>query len=313
MIGLGSDVAGSCRLPAMFVGVYGHKPTPFVCSPYGHNPQSDDPRWGTFFTTAPMTRYAEDLALLLDAVREEDGPKVEILKEIDVSKIRLFYMPGDGSGMTRPLDKCIKDSLLKVAHHFNAEKVNLKLMKWSLDISMCAMLTMPFDTIYTKTEDGRKQKTSGKEILKYMFGRSESILPSVIISTFQYFTNHILPAKRHRQMTRIKNQLKQEIIHLLGENGVLIYPTFPTAANKHFEIYYKLLDTSYCMVFNTLGLPVTQVHTGFNKHNLPIGVQLVCAPNMDHLSLNVAREIQKTFGGWISACEIDKANVQTEL
>lgn len=51
LIGLGSDVAGSCRLPAMFTGIYGHKPTPFVCSPYGHHPGSDDPAWGTFFTT----------------------------------------------------------------------------------------------------------------------------------------------------------------------------------------------------------------------------------------------------------------------
>lgn len=298
LIGIGTDIAGSCRLPPMFVGVYGHKPTPFVCSPYGHNPQSEDPRWGTFFTSAPMARYAEDLELLLDAVKEDDGPQLQLSKDININDINFFFMNGDQSGMTTPLSPCMRKSLLDVAKQFNAKEANLPLMKFSLDISVNSMLPMPFDTIYAKPEEGEKKKTAGMEFLKYIAGQSDSIFSSVIISTFQYVSRN-LPKARKRQLDNIRVQLKEDIVKLLGDTGVLLYPTFPTSANKHYEIYHKLLDTTYMMVFNTLGFPVTQVKTGHDKNNLPIGIQVVAAPSNDHLSLAVAREIQNVFGGWV--------------
>lgn len=305
LIGLGTDIAGSCRLPPMFVGVYGHKPTPFVCSPFGHNPDSDDPRWGLFFTTAPMARYAEDLRLLLDAVKEEegDGPKLELMKEIDVNNINFYFMNREHSGMTQPLSPCIERSLLAVARHFNAKEVNLALMKWSLDISINSMLPVPFETIYAKPEEGQKRKTAGKEFLKYLAFQSESTMPSVIISTLQY-TARNLPKARKRMLDNIRLRLKEDVLKLLGDNGVLLYPTFPTSAHKHFEIFYKLFDPSYMMVFNTLGLPVTQVKTGVDKDNMPIGIQVVTAPSNDRLSLAVAQEIQRIFGGWVPPDQI---------
>jgi len=266
--------------------------------------KSDDPRWGTFFTTAPMTRYAEDLTLLLDAVREVEGPQLDLHKEVDANKLNFFFMTNDNTGMTTPLEPCIKKDLLKVATHFNAKEVNLSQLKWSLDISFSSMLVMPFETIYTATEEGRTPKTAGKEIAKYVTGQSESVFTSVIISTFQYIATNLIPQSRHRQLAKIRKQLKEDIQKMLGDNGVLLYPTFPTAANQHYEIYHKLVDTSYVMVWNTLQFPVTQVHTGFNKQGLPIGIQVVANTGMDHLSLAVAREIQKQFGGWVPAEDI---------
>lgn len=257
LIGLGTDIAGSCRLPPMFVGVYGHKPTPFLCSPHGHNPDSDDPRWGLYFTTAPLARYAEDLLLLLDAMKDVDGPKVELLKEVTISNLNFFFMSRDKSGLTSPLSPCIKSSLHAVAKHFNAKEVNLKLMKYSFDISVNEMLPVPFDTIYEKPEEGQEKKTAGKEIIKYLVGQSDSTMTSVIISTFQYVSRNVSASKK-RKLDEIRLQLRTDILNLLGDNGILFYPTFPTSANKHFEIFYKLLDPCFMMVFNALGFPVTQ-------------------------------------------------------
>ena len=103
LLGLGSDVAGSCRLPAMFTGVWGHKPTPYVVSPLGHTPGCVDRDWGTFFTTAPMCRYAKDIPLLLECMRDKDGPKVNLTQEVNLDKINFFFMDSDCSGLTQVL------------------------------------------------------------------------------------------------------------------------------------------------------------------------------------------------------------------
>lgn len=284
-------------MPAYFVGIYSHKPTPFVCSPYGHNPQSDDPRWGEFFTTAPMVRYAEDLPFLLENVREEDGPKIEVYKEVDFQKVNFFFIKSDGSGLPTSLSACVKKNFTKVTEYFNAKEITVPNMKWALDISVSSMLVMDFETIYTDPEDGRKPKTPGKEICKYLIGQSESTMTSVIISLFQSVSRNI-PKRRQRFLEKVKQELKTELNKILGDNGVLLYPTFPTSANKHFEIYYRLFDPIYLMIFNTLGMPTTQIHTGYDKNSLPIGLQVVASPNNDHLSISVAQVAQKVFGGW---------------
>ena len=89
-------------------------------------------RWGTFFTTAPLCRYAEDLELLLNAVKEADGPKLSLYKEVDVYKINFHFTKDDYSELTQKVSPCIKESLLKVAKHFGAKEIDLPLLKWSL-------------------------------------------------------------------------------------------------------------------------------------------------------------------------------------
>lgn len=297
MLGLGSDVAGSIRLPAYFVGIFSHKPTPFVCSPYGHNPQSDDPRWGTFFTTAPMVRYAEDLPFLLENVREADGPKIEVYREIDPQKMNFFFIRHDESGLPTSLSPCVKKNFAKVAKYFDAREISVPNMKYALDISVSSMLVMDFDTIYTSPEEGQKVKTPGKELCKYLVGQSESTFNSVMISALQGVSRSI-PKRRQRFLEKVKQELKSELNRILGDNGVLLYPTFPTSANKHFEIYYRLFDPIYLMIFNTLGMPTSQIHTGYDKNRLPIGLQVAASPNNDHLPIAVAQMAQKVFGGW---------------
>lgn len=240
---------------------------------------------------------------MLDAVKEDNAPKLQLHKEVDVCGLNFHFISGDGSGLNTKLSPCIRDSLRKVAKHFNASEARIPLLKWSLDISMNAMLSLPFDTIYTKAEEGTPPRTAGKEMLKYITGQSECTMPSIIISTFQYATK-VIPKRRKRQLENIRRKLREEFSTLLGDNGVLFYPTFPSSANKHYEMFYKLTDTTFLMVFNTLGLPVTQVHAGFDKNKLPIGIQVVTNAGNDHLSIAVAREIEKQFGGWIPSEEV---------
>ena len=61
---------------------------------------------------------------------------------------------------------------------------------------------------------------------------------------------------------------------LLGTNGVFLYPSNPTSAFPHYEVYNRLVDPAYLMVFNVLGLPVTNCMVGLDKKGLPISIQV---------------------------------------
>jgi fatty acid amide hydrolase 2 len=43
---------------------------------------------------------------------------------------------------------------------------------------------------------------------------------------------------------------------------------------------------------------VTQVPLGLNGDGIPVGVQVAAAPDNDHVTIAVAQELERTFGGW---------------
>lgn len=73
VIGIGSDIFGSLRLPASFCGIWGHKPTATAVSIQGHYPSSkDQEKWKEIFNIGPLARYSEDLRLLLNVILEKE-------------------------------------------------------------------------------------------------------------------------------------------------------------------------------------------------------------------------------------------------
>lgn len=61
--------------------------------------------------------------------------------------------------------------------------------------------------------------------------------------------------------------------NLLGEDGVLLYPTFSGPAFYRRQQICKLPGAFYSIIFNVLGYPATQVPVGI-KNKLPIGFQV---------------------------------------
>lgn len=81
LMGLGSDIAGSLRLPAHCCGIWGHKPSPHVVSCEGHYPDcKNKDEWSKVFTLGPMARYASDLKTLLNIIAE---PQARNLLKLD--------------------------------------------------------------------------------------------------------------------------------------------------------------------------------------------------------------------------------------
>lgn len=168
LIGISSDVAGSARLPAMFCGIYGHKPTPYAVSPDGHVPKSKVSYWGDYFTIAPMTRYACDLSLLLKCIADPSGPKLTLDRQIKIEDIKFYYMLNDGpSGTTRQLSTDVRLALEDVAKYFNATTVQLNNLKCSLEMSMSAMLRIKnLETIYFQKDENEPKKKISTETFR---------------------------------------------------------------------------------------------------------------------------------------------------
>jgi fatty acid amide hydrolase 2 len=55
----------------------------------------------------------------------------------------------------------------------------------------------------------------------------------------------------------------------------------------------------YTAIFNVLEFAVTQVPLGLDRRGLPLGVQVASSWGNDHLTLAVARELERALGGWV--------------
>ncbi|HEY4269872.1 MAG TPA: amidase [Galbitalea sp.] len=75
-VSVGSDIAGSLRVPAHFCGVFAHKPTFGLVPSRGHNPPAVPPlAYDRDLTVVgPMARSAADLELLLELLAAPDAP-----------------------------------------------------------------------------------------------------------------------------------------------------------------------------------------------------------------------------------------------
>ncbi|CAH0558608.1 unnamed protein product [Brassicogethes aeneus] len=121
LIGIGSDIAGSLRLPSHFCGTWGHKPTPETVSFKGHYPScKDESAWAEVFTLGPISRYATDLRMLLQIiVKPTVKKKLDLNKPVDISNVRIYYLEQINSPIVDKPNNNVKTAINRVISHFN--------------------------------------------------------------------------------------------------------------------------------------------------------------------------------------------------
>ncbi|KAJ9578414.1 hypothetical protein L9F63_005363, partial [Diploptera punctata] len=305
VIGLGSDIAGSLRIPAAFTGIFSHKPTPGLVSHYGHNPTSPDMNWYRYFTIGPMARYCEDLSLMLSILSGKQGKSLKLDQKVDIKSLKFYYMEDDGGCIaTNKVSQEVKAALRKVVAHLQnvhgieAKKVNLKQFKYACDISLPLILNLNGVTSLHRNDAHPKPwGTVFIEMIKFIFCMSEYTL-SPLLYAFLKRVSVWMPDRKIQRIREKADLLRKEFHEILGDDGVFLYPTFIETAPFHKETYFKLFNAHYTLIMNILEVPVTNCPVGLSKNGLPIGIQVVGAPNEDRLTLAVAKEIESAFGGW---------------
>ena len=309
VISVGSDIGGSVRIPAFHCGIFAHKTSAGVISCKGKYPPMI-PEKESLFAFGPMTRYASDLIPMLKAMAGDGIAKLSKIDEpVDISKLRVFYMEGDNNPMTTPLSPDMRNSLRAVVNHLE-EQYKIKCTEISFDkfnytLSMFkASLAESGSVPLTIEMTNRKYALNPFwELIKWVFGFSAHSLAVIMVAIVEKMTPPLETPIVQGNLA-VRELLKKEFKEKIGDDGILLYPTFPEPATKHGTTLLKFSNVNYTSIFNVLGVPSTACPMGLNSEGLPLGVQVVANPYNDHYTIALAHEIEKTFGGWVPPCTV---------
>lgn len=224
---------------------------------------------------------------------------------MNVKKLRYFYCNELGDTLVPPLCREMKDLMAKVSEHLSetsgrmCKRVRFEGMKKTSKLFRYWMTQEPanFAHLLNKGRD----LNGLVELVKFCLGQSQFTFASILSLLQDY-----LPLKKVEELRETTKQLQQELETLLGDDGVLIFPSNSSSAGFHFTPFFQPYRFSYYSIFNILRVPCTQVPMGLDSRGLPLGVQVVAPAFRDRDCLAVAGELERAFGGWTPPFKVNQ-------
>lgn len=305
--GLGSDIAGSIRIPSAFCGTFGHKPTGGMVPNTGH--------WGSegstsrFLVSGPIGRRVEDLELVLSLIAGPDGrdphtrewdlsaPPVEDLKDVVVYPVESNGINLVSESMRREVRRAARalEARGAVVRSFDSSLLRLAFPIWAVGMSEANADAPSFSALLG---EGREIPLA-REMARTLVGRASMTFPALALAALDSVASK-LPRRLTAGVPR-PAELRDELEDLLGRNGVILHPPYTRPAPLHVTPLLTPIDFICAGVFSVVEFPVTQVPTGFDRRGLPVGVQVAARRGNDLLTLAVARALEEDLGGWVRA------------
>ncbi|MBA2507013.1 MAG: amidase, partial [Thermoleophilaceae bacterium] len=116
--------------------------------------------------------------------------------------------------------------------------------------------------------------------------------------TIEKIADRLTPRSRSEKVLEASHGIADEIAEKIGD-GVLLHPPLFTPAPKHGRTVGRGWWILPAAIFNLARVPVTEVPMGLNSDGIPLGVQVAAGRGRDHVSIAVARYLERTFGGWV--------------
>jgi aspartyl-tRNA(Asn)/glutamyl-tRNA(Gln) amidotransferase subunit A len=285
---LGTDGAGSIRIPAAFTGVFGIKPS------YGRVPAYPASPFGVLAHTGPLTRTVHDAALMLSVIAQPDprdmtawntpSPDFRIGLEDGVAGLRIAWSPR--LGHVAALDPAVEKAAASAAQVFadlgavvEAADPGLPDTKQQIKAFWGAISAVVVDGI---PPERRKDldpdfRRLAEEARRY--------------STADYVAAYHGRAEFAETMRRFHERF-----------DLLLTPQMPIgafAAGRVTPADGSFGDdwinwSPYTYPFNLTQQPAASVPCGFTTDGLPIGLQIVGPARGDHLVLRAARAFEST-------------------
>ena len=304
---IGTDTGGSIRQPASFTGTVGLKPTYGRCS-----------RWGivafasSLDQAGPMTKNVEDCALMFQAMSGHDekdstsvDAKVENYSSNLSEKVKGLKIGIPKEYRVKNMPKEIEDLWKKGLDYLKDAGAIVK------NISLPhTMFALPTYYIVAPAEassnlaryDGVKygHRSKGNNLTEmYENTRSEGfgdeVKRRVLIGTYVlssgYYDAYYLKAQKVRQL------IKNDFDKAFGKVDAILTPSTPTSAfkigDKKNDPVSMYLNDIFTVPVNLAGLPAISVPAGYDKKNLPLGLQLIGKPFDEQTILNLSLAIEK--------------------
>lgn len=302
-IGLGTDFAGSIRLPAFFNGVFGHKPSRGLVPFTGHFPSSDGEAMG-MSVLGPIARRADDLAPVLRLIAGPDGAdrfvtgEVELGDPDEVEIEGLDVVSSEGASYL-PISRELREARERAAGALAAGGARLR-RESMRSVRRAAELFLAAAQEGAGISLAELIISEGSEPVTWRtaFRRDNPHTPATLLTLAAERAGEYTPARRIRKAREAARSLESEIEATIGD-GVLLHPPHPRVAPRHGRTVGRPWLVAPMALFNLLGMPATQVPLGLGRKGLPVGVQVAAARGNDHVAIAVASELERTLGGWV--------------
>lgn len=290
-LGLGSDSAGSIRLPAHFCGIAGIKPTTGLVPATGLFPPYV---WmmEQLSAVGPMARFVEDLMLVLPLLAGTDweDPASTPVPPGEPGRVTLgnlraaFYSDNGIMSPTPETVKAVREAAGALAD------AGLTVVEDCPEI-----IGLSHGLIHDLlAADGG----SGINILIQMAGTAD-IHPLTRKLLDSVAPRSVSAAEFGGMMFRWR-LFRSAMLSYLKQYDVIICPVCACPAMPHGAASEdpNAPAFSYAVTYNLTGWPAVVVRGGTSPEGLPIGVQVVARPWREDVALAVARHIEKAAGGW---------------
>lgn len=294
--GLGSDLAGSIRIPAHFCGIAGLKPTTGIVPGAGQFPPSIGP-YSLGAAIGPMARRVEDLRILLSALRETNlstGPLATNSLLSRSGAIRgwrvAWYTDDDVAPVTEETRSAVA---LAASALSNAGLIAEQRRPPGLERGYELWLSLFSRASVVQLRNFYKgREKEGGDFVRWRLATADDS-PA---STLDEYINAWME----------RDRLRLELGQWMTDVPLIVAPVGATPALKHDTLKVTIGGTtlstfrafSYSQAFNVFDLPSVSVPAGVSAEGLPIGVQIVGRPFEEETVLIAAAIVEEALGGW---------------